>query len=164
MPAINADLKLEIKGMKEFQRYCENVVKDMQGAPMLDGLRKATLIVQRDAKILSPVDTGRLRASITPEIRQIGKETQGIIGSNVVYAPYMELGTGVYAGGKPYFPPPEALATWAKRHGSTGYLVALAIFKAGGLKPRKFFQRAIDQNYERIMALIGQAVEDIIKK
>ena len=42
------------------------------------------------AKKLCPVDTGRLRASITHA--QYDDDTE-IIGSNVEYAPYVELGT-----------------------------------------------------------------------
>ncbi len=42
------------------------------------------------AKILCPVDTGRLRNSITHT--RGGKETE-IIGTNVEYAPYVEFGT-----------------------------------------------------------------------
>jgi len=50
---------------------------------------KACLIVERDAKILCPVDTGRLRSSITHEIEGI----TGRVGSNVEYARAVELGS-----------------------------------------------------------------------
>jgi hypothetical protein len=40
---------------------------DLHGEPMLQGMRNATLLVTRDAKRFAPVDTGRLRASITPD-------------------------------------------------------------------------------------------------
>lgn len=43
------------------------------------------------AKQLCPVDTGRLRNSITHEVDM--KEQCAIIGSNVEYAAYVELGT-----------------------------------------------------------------------
>lgn len=42
------------------------------------------------AKLLCPVDTGNLRNSITH--RQEGNDTE-VIGTNVEYAPYVELGT-----------------------------------------------------------------------
>lgn len=160
----NAELRLEIKGMKETQKKMEQVVRDMHGEPFLDGMRKATLLVQRDAKILSPVDSGRLRSSIVPEVRTEGKQVMGVVGSNVVYAPYMEVGTGIFAGNSRYFPPPAALELWASRHGTTGYAVALAIFKAGGLKPREFLRKALLQNHDRIVDLIGDAVGKIVDK
>lgn len=43
------------------------------------------------AKLLAPVDTGRLRNSMTHEVR--ADEDSVYVGTNVEYAPYVELGT-----------------------------------------------------------------------
>ena len=51
-------------------------------------MSRACLMVERDAKKLCPVDTGRLRASITHEIDGL----TGRVGSNVEYARRIELG------------------------------------------------------------------------
>jgi phage gpG-like protein len=48
------------------------------------------------ARMNSPVDTGRLRSSIRFEVKPTFGNVQGVIGSNVVYAPFVEFG-----GGKP---------------------------------------------------------------
>lgn len=50
---------------------------------------------------LAPVDTGRLRGSITHQVDE--GEPSVYIGTNTEYAPYVELGTGIYAesGGRP---------------------------------------------------------------
>lgn len=53
------------------------------------GLEKIGLVAEGYAKKLTPVDTGRLRNSITHEVD--GNDVY--IGSNVEYAPYVELGT-----------------------------------------------------------------------
>jgi HK97 gp10 family phage protein len=56
-------------------------------------LKKLALRVQRGAKRRSPVDTGRLRASIAEEM---GSDSRGLvarIGTNVVYARHVEFGT-----------------------------------------------------------------------
>jgi len=83
-----------VKGLEEVQRFLESRVQALQGPPIFAVMREATLLVQRSARIHPPVpvDTGRLRASITPEITQMGGRTVGIVGSNVKYAPYQELG------------------------------------------------------------------------
>ena len=52
-------------------------------------LKQACVIVQDDAKRNCPVDTGRLQGSIQHEVK--GKE--GIVGTNVEYAPYVHEGT-----------------------------------------------------------------------
>ncbi len=56
-------------------------------------MEKACLLVERDAKINAPVDTGRLRASITHRIEKDDEDIVGIVGTNVVYASYQEFGT-----------------------------------------------------------------------
>lgn len=60
-------------------------------------LQRRALQVDRAAKQNCPVDTGRLRSSITNEL---GQDSQGLvatIGTNVEYAPYVELGTSLMA-------------------------------------------------------------------
>ena len=52
-------------------------------------MEEACLLVEGDAKKLCPVDTGRLRASITHEIDGL----TGYVGSNVEYSRAVELGT-----------------------------------------------------------------------
>ena len=58
------------------------------------------------AKKLCPVDTGRLRSSITH--RQVDDDTV-VVGTNVSYAPYVELGHhttgGSFVAGRPFLRP-----------------------------------------------------------
>jgi HK97 gp10 family phage protein len=48
------------------------------------------------AKLMCPVDTGRLRNSITHDVR----DDKVYVGTNVEYAPYVEYGTGAGVGGR----------------------------------------------------------------
>ena len=82
--------KIVIRGVKETQQKLNQVMKDLRGQPLQKAMRDATLVVTRQAKIYSPVDTGRLRASITPEVVRRDTVVQGIVGSNVFYAPFQE--------------------------------------------------------------------------
>ena len=120
------EIDVTVKGLGEAQKRAIRVVQDIRGTPLLNAVRDSMLLVTRDAKINAPVDTGRLRASITPEIRQ-GKSIDGIVGSNVEYAPYQELGTRF-------------------------------------IKPRRYLQRALEDNQERIFALISKTVDRIIAR
>ena len=58
------------------------------------------------AKKICPVDTGRLRNSITHQ--QFDENTE-VVGTNVEYAPYVELGHnttgGTFVAGKPFLRP-----------------------------------------------------------
>ena len=68
--------------------YGKDVIKKISDANK-QIMEKACLLVERDAKILCPVDTGRLRSSITHEIKGL----TGMVGSNVEYARAVELGS-----------------------------------------------------------------------
>jgi len=59
------------------------------------GLENACLVVERAAKSNAPVQTGTLRNSISHRVSQGSME--GVIGATVDYAPYVEIGTGVYS-------------------------------------------------------------------
>lgn len=149
-------IDVEIKGLREAQQKAEQVVRDLHGVPMLNAMRDSALLVQRDARKLAPVDTGRLRSSITPEIRSQGKDIVGVVGSNVKYAAFMELGT------RPHWPPIGALEVWARRHGTSAFAVARAIARRG-TKPRRYLQNAFLQNKVRIYNRLSRAVAEIVR-
>lgn len=151
-----AQISAEIKGLKETQRNLEQAARDLRGTPIVNAMRDATLIVTRDAKRNAPVDTGRLRASITPAVSIAGETIQGVVGSNVTYAPYVELGT------RPHWPPISALEVWAQRHHTSAFLVARAISRRG-TKAVEYLQRAFRDNRDKIEARFNKAVEQITK-
>jgi len=148
---------IQVRGLIEAQAKLDQVVRDLRGEAMLSAMRESTLLVTRSAKKYAPVDTGRLRASITPEVRRSGVQILGVVGSNVQYAAAVELGS------KPHFPPVAALETWARRKGLNPYLVARAISRRG-TKPRRYLQRAFEDNRQRIINKIDGAVGRIVDK
>src|SRR5512139_1971403 len=129
-----AKIDAEIKGLKETQRNMERLVADLRGGPLLNAMRDSTLYLTRDAKknlvgyespAVGGVNTGRLRASITPEIHDQGVELEGVVGSNVAYAPFVEFDT------RPHWVPKGALAVWAARHHIKESVVRWAIAQRG---------------------------------
>ena len=68
-----------------------NEVKEALQEKIEAGLIAVGLTAEGNAKQLCPVDTGRLRNSITNQV--LVDEKAVIIGTNVEYAPYVELGT-----------------------------------------------------------------------
>ena len=77
----------------ELEFYTDEVVQEYNTA-VEQAMKEAVLIVEADAKRLCAVDTGRLRASITNEVREIANAViEGRIGTNTDYAPYVFLGT-----------------------------------------------------------------------
>lgn len=89
-----ADIKVEVKSnLKDIKEASDQSVKM--------ALTICGLMAERYAKALCPVDTGRLRNSITHQVD--GKTL--MVGTNVEYAPYVELGTSKNKGPRPYIRP-----------------------------------------------------------
>lgn len=148
-----ATVDFEVQGLIEAQKEMERLITELHGEPVLRAFQDATLMVTRDAKLNAPVDTGRLRASITPEVTLEGQDVLGIVGSNVVYAPQMELGAD------PHWPNMANLTVWASRHNLDAYVVAQQISRRG-LAPRRFLEDALIGNMARIQARIEQGVDE----
>ena len=159
-----ANTNIEVLGLKETQKKMEQVVRDIRGTPMVNAIKQATMLVQRSAKKRAPVDTGRLRASILPEVRKQVRAVQGVVGTNVSYGPYMETGTGKFGRGGTHWPPTAALAVWAERHGMSAFVAARAIGRRGGLIGRKYLQGAVDENRTKIDLILSRAVGRIVAK
>ena len=75
-------------------------------------LEKVGLMAERNAKIACPVDTGRLRNSIT----HTHDKNTAYIGTDVEYAPYVEMGT-TNTKAQPYLKP--AIADHIQEYKST---------------------------------------------
>lgn len=147
------------------QAKMEQVAKDMQGSPFRGGMARATLLVQRDAKRNAPVDRGPLRASITPEVVTTATVVEGIVGSNVKYAPHQELGT------RPFWPPWRPIYEWALRKvkgakqaaGALAHRARISI-ATRGIQAKRFLQRALEDNAEKVYRILGDTVGRIVEK
>lgn len=83
--------------IKDNSELCKKTLREA----VRRGLEKIGLAAESYAKKLCPVDTGNLRNSITHKVDE--KEPAAYVGTNIEYAPYVELGTGSenVAGGRP---------------------------------------------------------------
>jgi HK97 gp10 family phage protein len=61
--------------------------------PVAKELERRAIRVEGAAKHLCPVDTGRLRASVGHAVGHDARGLLAVVGSDVEYAPYVELGT-----------------------------------------------------------------------
>lgn len=86
-----------------FKSYAKDVLSAARSAKAT-ALEMIGGMAESYAKAACPVDTGRLRGSITHE--QFSEDTE-VIGTNVEYAPYVELGTSKMSA-KPFLRPAAA--------------------------------------------------------
>lgn len=95
----------------------KEVEAEFQSA-VLRALEKCGLTAKGYAKKLCPVDTGNLRNSITHTVDE--SEQAAYVGTNSEYAPYVELGTGVYypdGGRQTPWTYQDAKGNWHMTHG-----------------------------------------------
>ena len=157
------NFKTYVKGLRETQRNMERIVKQLSGNPILEAMGKAVLLVEGKAKRNVPVDRGALRASITPDVQRRDTMVIGVVGSNLVYAPYQEFGT------RPFWPPWRPLYEWARRK-VKGDLKAAGALAAGarrsiaryGIKAKRFLQTAFEDSKSDIIRLFNRVVNDIV--
>ena len=121
-------------------------------------LTKSGLVVEGRAKELAPVDTGKLRQSITTQIRP----DSALIGTNLQYAPTMEFGRRPGAA----MPPAGALIGWMNRHGMDTRLefVLRRAIARRGIAEKRYLRTALEQNTARIEGFFDEAARNIIAK
>lgn len=116
---------------------------------LTSALTEACMVVEKDAKKKCPVDDGTLRGSITSEV----EDNQGIVGTNVEYAPYVEFGTGLFAAKGNGRQTP-----WTYRDAKGEW------HTTAGQHPQPFLQPALDNNKREIRKIINNEISRELKK
>lgn len=99
------------------------------------------------AMLECPVDTGNLRNSITHQVNVSGSEAEMIVGTNVHYAPYVELGTGkYYPGGR------QTPWSWQDEDGNW--------HRTAGMPARPFIKPALADHIEEYKEDIAEIFRD----
>lgn len=128
--------------------------------PLTRAMQKSVLYLSGLAKRQAPVDTGRLRSSITTAIDPAPPFPRwGKVGTNVTYAAFAEFGT------RPHWPPVGALQPWAQRHGfgeglRADFLVRRAIARRG-TRAQPYLRPALQKSMAQIRRIFAQAMLEI---
>lgn len=113
-----------MKGSKEFKDFSPEALVAVDNQ-LEAALAESVLTMEGNCKILTPVDTGRLRASISSRSFLLtgDKKGEAVCGTNVEYAQHVEYGTK-YQPAQPYMRPGAEMskydieAVFVKRLGS----------------------------------------------
>ena len=149
-------IEITITGMDELIQKVGNT-PELLGEPLRNFFNHSTMTLQRNAQMLTPVDTGRLRASETTEIDSSPIPLWGRTGTNVYYGIFVEEDT------IPHWPPVNALRGWATRHGMNPFLLARAISRRG-TKGKHMFSQSLASNKENISNFLQNAAYEIETK
>ena len=114
----------------------DNIASNVLPEAIRKALEQSCLIVEGDAKVRCPVDSGQLRQSINHKV----EDRTGQVSTNVEYAPYVEIGTGIYSseGGGRQTP-------WVYQDAKGQW------HRTSGGKPQPFMKPALEQNTSKII-------------
>lgn len=101
-------------------------------------LIRGALLIERDAKILAPVDTGRLRASITHRLEGNSGKPSIVVGTNVEYAKAVEFGHS----GMTILPKNKKALSWIPKAAGVGEFQG-----SNGKTVRKRYYKTKDGSY-----------------
>lgn len=138
------DINKAIKDIGRFEHTKRQQVKDT--------INEAALNVQKGAKKRAPVDTGRLRSSITMQPYNDGLTMQ--VGTKVHYAPYVEWGTGKFAEHPDYSGQPTP---WVYPESKRGRKTGEMVFTHGS-KPHPFLFPAWEEERPKFMKAMREAL------
>lgn len=96
-------ISLKWDGYSEWQQG-ERIWQEKVVSMTLAEVEKTALAIERDAKMIVPVDTGKLRNSIRSEIKKTATTINAETGTDIEYGPVIEFG-GARQRAQPYLLP-----------------------------------------------------------
>jgi hypothetical protein len=158
---------VRIEGLDEAVKTFQNADRIIQQEFTL-AMDQSVLSVAGQAKKNAPVGvSGELRASINSTVKPIaGYNVEGIIGSPLPYAVFVEMGTA------PHYPPLAPLALWVQRKlgiadaAEIGRVARLIQRKIGavGTKANPFFANAFEDMKAKINGYFDRALDRIVER
>ncbi len=148
----------------QFKAAPEIALQELQKA-----MAEADMLLKRLVQDALPTATGTLRASVFGVERATETGVIGLVGSPLIYAPPVELGT------RPHFPPIEPLVDWVKLKlgvpekdaRGVAFLVARKIARKGTGATHVFklsFERGEQQVRDMFARALGRIAQRIIER
>lgn len=118
---------------------------------------KSLVKLQATAKAGAPVDQGTLRSSILLHpVVVTGNSIRGSVGTNLGYARYQEVGTGIYGPRHaPIRPRNKKMLAW--KSGSTWHFAK----EVKGSRPRWYMRGSVEQNTPIVNRYFATAADEI---
>lgn len=112
-----------------------------------DAIGRACALVERSAKQNAPKGNGELRRSITSKIEVTNDDIQGVVFTPLLYAPYVEFGTGLFAedGGRTDVP-------WRYKDDEGEW------HTTSGMHPQPYMRPALEENREQIKKILSEGI------
>lgn len=134
-------MSIKFDGLEDVLNSLDNLY-DMEAYSK--GLEKACMLVERTAKQKAPKGNGELRRSITSKVNGL----EGIVYTPLLYAPYVEYGTGLFAeeNGRQDVP-------WHYQDDKGEW------HTTSGMPPQPFMRPALNENKQEILRVIKESMK-----
>lgn len=83
-------MEIRIEGLDKLMNLLDGMVGEQA---ITDGITESCKLVEEKAKKDCPKDTSKLAESIHYQVKPL----EGIVGTDVEYGPYVEIGTGIFS-------------------------------------------------------------------
>lgn len=135
-------MSIKFEGINEVMKMLESVQSEEE---INQKLGKCCALIERAAKQKAPKGNGELRRSITSKVENL----EGIVFTPLLYAPYVEYGTGLFAeeGGRQDVP-------WSYKDEEGNW------HSTRGMKPSPFMRPALDENREEILRILKGGITE----
>lgn len=135
---------ITIQGVEELVEKLESITEPSKVAAAVG---KACAIVERSAKQKAPKGNGELRRSIKSKVETNGGDIEGIVYTPLLYAPYVEFGTGLFAeeGGRTDVP-------WHYKDDEGEW------HSTSGMHPQPYLRPALNENREEIKRILREGI------
>ena len=151
-------LFVQIKGAKKFARAL-NEAPAFSRKHLANALNESAYFFLGKAKDFVPRRRGDLGRSITViEANPSHDRMAAAVGTNLLYAPYQEFGTGIYAGRPPIRPKRAKVLRFKTRGGKIVFARSVK-----GTPPTKYMQKASTATQPIMNKLLPEALELITK-
>lgn len=132
--------EIKFEGLEEVLESIEGLA---DASKLEEALGKACAIVEADAKKKAPKGNGDLRRSITSKV----EDDKGVVYTPLLYAPYVEYGTGLFAesGGRQDVP-------WNYQDDKGEW------HSTSGMKPHPYLRPALNENREKILRILKESL------
>lgn len=136
-------MSIKIEGMDDLQESLKELKSCIEYEK---ALKKGCLIIERAAKQKAPKGNGDLRNSIKHKIEDNGDDLVGVIYTNLLYAPYVEFGTGIEAeeGGRQDVP-------WCYEDEKGEW------HSTKGMKATPFMRPALNENKKEVLKMLKES-------
>ena len=136
--------EIEFVGIDE---VFDRLVSITEPEKVKNALKDCCLLVERRARELAPKGNGQLRNSIKSRVEQDGANQVGVVYTALMYAPYVEYGTGIFAedGGRTDVP-------WRYQDDEGNW------YTTSGMPPHPYMRPALNENRENIKRILSREI------